>query len=108
MFKKNNKNKIPPPPKKSSKPIQTQTNNQQPSLLSTLGQGMAWGTGTSLGHSLFNGIFGNSQKKQEELEKQKKCEEMKKYYNSCLQYNHINYDTCDFIKKDLKKICDNM
>jgi hypothetical protein len=108
MFLQNRKNKTPPSPKKISEPNKkSNVNNQQQSLLTTLGQGIAWGTGTSLAKSIFTSNSENNQKK-EELDKQKKCEEMHKYYNNCLQYNYINYDTCDFIRKDLKKICDNI
>ena len=102
------KKKQPPPPKqKPPPPNQKSQNNiqQSPGLINTLGQGMAWGAGNSLGHSLYNGIFGTNKVTQEKLEKEKKCKELENYYISCQKYNNTNYDTCDFIKKDLKLYC---
>jgi len=104
--KVNNKNFKKQPPPHNQKP---QNNAQQsPGLINTLGQGMAWGAGSSIGHSLIYGIFGSNKANQEKLEKEKKCKEFQDYYMSCQKYNYLNYDTCDFIKKDLKLYCDSV
>ena len=102
MFIKKKMKKQPPPPKKKS-----QNNVQQSQgFINILGQGMAWGAGSSVGHSLINEIFGSNKATQEKLEKEKKCKEFQDYYMRCKKYNHINYDTCDFIKEDLELYCD--
>jgi len=95
--------------KQALPPNQKPENNfqQSPGFINNLGQGMAWGIGSSLGHNLYNGVFGSSKVQQEKLEKEKKCKELQDYYMNCQKYNYLNYDTCDFIKKDLKLYCEN-
>lgn len=92
-------NKRPPPPSNQQK---------KGGILSTLGESMIWGTGIGLGseagHSIFRGIFGNSNNT--EIKQQNStCEEITKLYNKCLTANSFEQDKCIFLKEDISKFC---
>lgn len=102
MRNKKNKSSIkktPPPPYNKQK---------KPSIVSTLGESMMWGTGMGLGseagHSIFRGIFGGNNQVQQPIVNNS-CEDIKKLYEKCLVSNSFDNSKCEFLKNDIEKIC---
>ena len=81
--------------------------NKKPSVLSTLGESMIWGTGmgfgSEAGHSVFRGIFGGNNNNQ--VHKNDTCLEITKLYEKCLVSNSFEQHKCDFLKEDINKFC---
>lgn len=95
-------NKRPPPPSNQQK---------KPGMLSTLAESMVWGTGIGIGseagHSIFRGVFGNNNQKENDNIKNtnSECEDITKLYHKCLMVNSFNQSQCEFLKPDIIKIC---
>ena len=102
--RKNNSSikKTPPPP------YNIQKKQKKPSIISTLGESMMWGTGMGLGseagHSIFRGIFGGNNQAQQPIVNNT-CEDIKKLYEKCLISNSFDNSRCEFLKNDIEKFC---
>ena len=94
-------------PKKSSPPP-APTKVEQPGFLGqmagTMAQGFAFGSGSSVAHQLFDGIFGSKEKQVLVDDSYKKCKPIMIEYKQCLQ-NNFDSSACQEIlnKMDLSK-----
>jgi len=107
MFNKKRRNTMIPPPPKRVPPTPI---NKQPSMLSNIGttivEGMAFGTGSSVAHNVINGLFGNSSNNKERTknEEYNPCDVDLKMFNECLQNNNdVNNCSCEFYYERLKQ-----
>lgn len=62
--------------------------SQSPSMMDSFKTGMGFGFGSSVGHSIFNGIFGGKAEeknnKSDDIDKEKFCENIKNDLDKCL------------------------
>ena len=93
--KKLNRKTLPPPPsqKSISHDISSQNpQNSQNSILNTIKDGFSFGVGSSIGHRVVNGIFGD--KKEENINDKKEVinesDFLFKKYNECIKNNDIS------------------
>ena len=89
------KRSTPPPPRPAPQPI---TSYKSPSLLSTMAEGMAFGTGSSLAREAVSSIF----HKQTIKETPSYCEKLKDQLTQCVIGNHF----CDNIADLYKTHCE--
>lgn len=91
---------------KSNLPDKNSTNNTNPSVASTIGQGMSLGAGAAIGNAAVNGIFNSlsgssnndiqhsNQSNQNSHEKNNdlsfKCDRIVNSFNECIQNNNTN------------------
>lgn len=97
------KNKKPPQP--SSPPL---INSQQgffSQMASTMGQGFAFGTGSSLAHQTIGSIFNGKQTNTSDIDNDK-CQDLIKKYQECVRNNLDTYQCRDMID-DMEKCLKN-
>lgn len=82
--------KLPPPPKKTTYTIQPNT-IKRPSILNTLAEGFAFGTGSSLAREGVNKIFENKNP-----ENGINCDNLIQLYNDCI-FKNSNDTECDYL-----------
>lgn len=95
--------KTPPPPRKipnmpnvnntNNVPNIPNTQNQTPSFLGTMIQGVALGSGSSIGHKLVDSIFSGKS----EPKKENNCNDLDIHiiqFNKCMETNDNNFQEC--------------
>jgi hypothetical protein len=93
---------LPPPPR--TYPSQ-HVESSSPGLLTGLGQGIAIGAGSSIGHRVVSSVFGSSSPPQEEPKKDssRNCELQFKRYVECSDNFQAHSDTCHDLLDDYMK-----
>jgi hypothetical protein len=100
MLKKNDQPNPPPPLKKKEVSTSTpaSTNGLFSVLTQTLGQGMAFGAGSSLGHKTIDAVTGttSSTTPPSRTTRSINCDDVKKTYELCLE----THGFCDQVRTD--------
>lgn len=94
--------KLPPPPKKTTYTIQPNT-IKRPSMLNTLAEGFAFGTGSSLAREGVNKIFEKKTLEKDIYENKNpengiNCDNLIQLYNDCI-FKNSNDTSCDYLLK---------
>ena len=94
--------KLPPPPKKTSYTIQPNT-IQRPSMLNTLAEGFAFGTGSSLAREGINKIFEKKTPEKDSYEQKNpenwiNCDNLIQSYKDCI-FKNGDDKACDYLLK---------
>ena len=72
---------------KQTPPVQQQPKPQQPTLVSSVIEGMAFGGGSGLAHAFIGRLFSSSQ-----------AEDKKTQYTHCLEITKNNYEACEHLQ----------
>ena len=100
MLKKKDQSNPPPPMKPqnntSNPPVPAPTGGLFSVLSQTLGQGMAFGAGSSIGHKVIDTVTGVGSTTNSKVTNNIHCEDIKKSYELCLETNGF----CDQVRKD--------
>lgn len=102
--------KTPPPPRKipsipnvqntNNLPNIPNTQNQSPSFFGTMIQGVALGTGSSIGHKLVDSIFSGKSESKSEPKSENKSNDLDIHiiqFNKCMETNDNNFQECKTI-----------
>ena len=96
MLKKNNKAPPPAPMKTDNSPSPAPAGGLFAVLSQTLGQGVAFGAGSSIGHKAVDAVTGSTTSSSNNPKSSFNCDDVKKTYELCLETNGF----CDQVRKD--------